>query len=534
MFISSLHIERFRPFNKNDFKIGKYVTAIAGFNCTGKSTILGLLGHCGELKGYKPLLHSGFRAELSEIIKFSDNHDKKISDIGTITFEDLSGAANSGYPDSISYRSTWQKHGDSKRYRIIPKKTSLRPKEKKVTWPTLYLGLGRLYPIGESDHVEETRLAGKLSDVEKHFILDNMVSILSSNEQPNDFTAASIAETRKKKAIGLNTDNYDYLCNSAGQDSLGQILIAVLSFKRLKEQLGDQWHGGLLLIDELDATLHPLAQNKLVKFLYDQAQNIGMQVVFTTHSLGLLDYLCKRTEYNSDIGVNNYEVTYIKNANGPIEVNQNPPFEVIFNDLMATYEALDSRKLSVFSEDEESRFFIQKLLEKYAYRFNLLEASFGWASLLGMLASDYGNFCRFVYVLDGDVDDGKIAEYAQKVPVLDFKCVVKLPGGKRPEQVLWEYLDSMQADHPFLEWGNSRGYSIRSLKENGPDSGRYKQYSEDRNKYKYWFKDNKPLASKVFDFWYVDHKTIVDEFVKDFITAYNWVALKCFIPKIVF
>ena len=78
MIIKNLYIENFRLFKQHDLKIGKYVTAIAGFNATGKSTILGLLGHCGQLRGHKPLLHSRFRTELSEILKFSVKHDDEV------------------------------------------------------------------------------------------------------------------------------------------------------------------------------------------------------------------------------------------------------------------------------------------------------------------------------------------------------------------------------------------------------------------------------------------------------------------------
>jgi len=324
----------------------------------------------------------------------------KIPVIGTITFEDVPSGMPAKYPSSISYRSTIQ---EGNRYRIIPKKTDTRATETKISWPTLYLGLGRLYPVGESEDVQETPLVKKLSGAEKKFVLDNMDSILSTNEHPKDFTTASISETPKKKAVGLITDKYDYLCNSAGQDNLGQILVTILSFRKLKEQLEDQWRGGLLLIDELDATLHPLSQNKLVKFVYDQASELGMQVVFTTHSLGLLDYICNKTEYNSSTAVNNYELIYIKNANGPIEVSRNPSFEAIYNDLMATYHSLDSRKLPTFSEDAEARLIITKVLEKYSHRFNLLEAPFGCDPLLGMLSSDYNNFSHYLYILDGDV-----------------------------------------------------------------------------------------------------------------------------------
>jgi len=376
-------------------------------------------------------------------------------------------------------------------------------------------------------------LVKKLSDTEKKFILTNMDSILSTNEHPKDFTTASISETPKKKAVGLITDKYDYLCNSAGQDNLGQILVAILSFRKLKEQLADKWRGGLLLIDELDATLHPLSQNKLAKFVYDQASELGMQIIFTTHSLSLLDYICKKTEHNSGTTANNYELIYIKNANGPIEVTQSPSFEAIYNDLMATYHAHDLRKLPIFSEDAEARYFISKLLGKYAHRFNLLEAPFSHDSLLGMRTSDYNNFCRYLYIVDGDVPDDKIAKYAKKVAPAPLGCIMKLPGSKRPEQVLWEYIESMQPGHPFLEWGDQYGYTIRSFKENSPHhSDKYKQFQDDRNKYKNWFKDNEQLINDIFSFWCADNKVMIDKFIADFIETFNWVATKSFIPKI--
>ncbi len=80
-------------------------------------------------------------------------------------------------------------------------------------------------------------------------------------------TNYSIGETDKKSGIGISTDYYDYLTNSSGQDNLGQILLALLSFRKLKEEQGDSWNGGILLIDEIDATLHPAAQSKLITLL---------------------------------------------------------------------------------------------------------------------------------------------------------------------------------------------------------------------------------------------------------------------------
>ena len=74
--------------------------------------------------------------------------------------------------------------------------------------------------------------------------------------------------------------------------------IAVLSFRRLKEQYGQDYKGGILLIDELDATLYGFSQEKLVEYLWQAAGIYKIQIVFTTHSPIILKCVnkCQRKE----------------------------------------------------------------------------------------------------------------------------------------------------------------------------------------------------------------------------------------------
>jgi len=532
MFIRELYIKEFRLFHDNNFKLGRYITAITGFNATGKSMVLGLLGHCGELKPrkFKPLLQGAFKAELSEILKFSD-YDRRITNLGRIKFTDYPG--NGKYPSELLLRSFWQKYSKGKRYRIIPKRTTEWTSSGKIDWPTLYLGLGRLYPLGESLNVTKIRPSGKLSVEEDEFIISNMKSIFSMREDFKDFTVASIAETNKKRGVGFNTDTYDYLSNSAGQDNLGQILMAILSFKRLKTQLGSDWNGGLLVVDELDAALHPLAQNKLLDVLYHQAEEIGIQIIFTSHSLGLLEYICTKTDHNDANAINDYELVSLTNANGPVEVDQNPSYDLIYKELMATYRAPYMRKISIFSEDKEARYFISKLLDKYSYRFKLLEVSLGKDQLFKLLTDDYSNFSQFIYILDGDVEQEEIDNHTAKLAPYKVKCMLKLPGCKRPEQVIWEYLQQLPPTHPlFSGWGRKMGYSKRSIDEGGPSSTNYKGTNIEREKYKQWFSDNIQLVETIFEYWRQDNKDVADKFTNDFIEVFNWTAQRCCIPII--
>ena len=45
----------------------------------------------------------------------------------------------------------------------------------------------------------------------------------------------------------------------------------------------------ILLIDELDATIHPGLQFKLLKLLNEFSKDYKIQIFFTTHSLSLLE-----------------------------------------------------------------------------------------------------------------------------------------------------------------------------------------------------------------------------------------------------
>lgn len=162
--------------------------------------------------------------------------------------------------------------------------------------PVIYLGLSRLFPIGEAneDSIKANKI--KFDDEQKKWFIEKYTEILSIYDNIADINNFSIGETDKKKGVGIETDKYDYLTNSSGQDNLGQILMSVLSFKRLK-YTREEWTGGLVLIDEIDATLHPAAQKRLIDLLVKEAKTNDIQVVVTTHSSDLLKHICTKTAY---------------------------------------------------------------------------------------------------------------------------------------------------------------------------------------------------------------------------------------------
>ena len=59
---------------------------------------------------------------------------------------------------------------------------------------------------------------------------------------------------------------------------------------------------------------YPAAQINLVEFLYEQAMELDLQIVATTHSLRLLEYLLKRYEierYNKHTTFYDTEIIYL-------------------------------------------------------------------------------------------------------------------------------------------------------------------------------------------------------------------------------
>ena len=408
-----LKLNDFRQFKNMNILLGKNITVLAGRNSTGKSTILGVLANSGELKKKDGTTYSNrrFRAEFSEIFHGSKKYDASGSDRIQIDIVD----ENDNIIDYRKFRTAWQNEKGKDRFRVIPIKflDGGKKTEAKMQIPVSYLGLSRLFPIGEAN--EEKIVKNKINfmdDKQKNWFIEQYKQILSLYDTVTDISNYSIGETDKKKGVGIETDKYDYLTNSSGQDNLGQILMAILSFKRLKLQRED-WTGGLLLIDEIDATLHPAAQKRLIDLLIKEAKINNIQVVVTTHSSDLLKHICNKTVHNSDSKNNNVELYYFTNGNRHLEMRRNPEYSTIENDLLVESMLQNANKVKIYSEDAENRWFIKKLVPEYLPYVDMLDVKIGCDQLLSLYTGDVSYFGNVLIVLDGDVADKICNDFAQ-------------------------------------------------------------------------------------------------------------------------
>lgn len=534
--LKRIHINDFRIFKDKEIILGKQLTVLAGGNATGKSTVLGMLGNSCELKQNiaKTYLNKSFRAEFSEIFKGSMLHDLS----GSNKYEIFLSDANGIETDSRKFRVAWQtlKTKSYKRFRLIPDGiVNGKKSNEKFKIPVYYLGLSRLYPVGEAN-IEgmKTRTVIFKTEEDKNWYISNYKHILSLKDAISDISGSTLSETSKKTGIGVNTEKYDYLTNSAGQDNIGQILLAMLSFMKAREKMGENWSGGLFLIDEIDAALHPSAQNKLIDSLISFSRETGVQVVFTTHSLSLLEYVATKTSHNNNDKNNNIELNYFSTANIHLDIDRNIDFQCIKNDLLVQ-ASITKPKIKVYSEDAEARWFLKHLLPQCILdRIQLIDHTIGCEELIHLMNADSDYFANNLIVFDGDVDDNK----KNKIKLKQLGNYINLPGNNQnPEEVFYEYLRSLNDEHPY--WGatitRTLGFTITYFTEHNP-SNEHEYSGEKRVRYKKWFNEHLEgfESTDLFEYWKVDNRDKTKDFVSDFVSVFNKIAKRTCLPQIIY
>lgn len=223
--LKRIDIHKYRGFHDVSFSLGTRLTIIAGQNGTQKTTLLGMLtqiftlGKENPMGNEKPLIGGNYRSDFVNKFKFSPEFDKAGDHEWTLRFEGL---------DDFTVESIWR---DKKKGSIrFWQKGTRELGSGYIQYPVLYLSLRRLFPLGEDSKVVESN-GVELTEAEKKEYKrfhDSVLFNVYDEAQP------LYLEGVEKRTIGVNTPSYDWRANSAGQDNLGKIVLALFSFKRLK------------------------------------------------------------------------------------------------------------------------------------------------------------------------------------------------------------------------------------------------------------------------------------------------------------
>lgn len=530
--VNCLKISEFRRFKDVTIPFGSNVTLIAGQNGTSKSTLLGMLAqpfsfgvvrgktagkpdnsrytnnyHGLTLSSYTDFAGKHFMYNCDDVFRLSKQYDTNDSTYQYETvLSDIVGSASSPLTDNTLFtRNRGRTTAKGVRFVTGPG-ASHKSGEGNFPHPVIYLGLNRLWPLAEVDTCTFTKDA--LSDADRKWYVQQYNNILCLDEHNN---SAKFMDTReKRKFVTPESNDYDGESCSAGQDNLGQLLTAILSFQHLKKQLGKQYRGGMLLVDELDATLHAFSQDKLLELLCEVSDKLGLQIIATTHSLRLLE-----KAYQSPLK-KRINVLYLANMDGTISKQDFSTYQEISDHLKVEATPPSTtrpQKVSVMLEDKEGQYLFRQIcgskLSRYISVGNITSFGAGDLKNLGVLSTKLPELQDIILVPDGDM-----ATTWSNPP----KNLLALPGGKRPETLIYRHLFSMSDSDSF--WGTpsttyTRQFAITSKGGDSLTKGDGKKWVKD------WFNEQSPHwgrgNQKVFKSWVHAHKQECLEFCKKFI-----------------
>lgn len=400
--------------------------------------------------------------------------------------------------------------------------------------PVIYLGLARLFAFGEfQDDSAVEKLKDRLPDsyqIEVAEIYKELtgisISTLSLQKMGNIKTRADFISD----SLGIDSNTI-----SAGEDNILIIITAMVSLKYYFESINSTREvESVLLIDEIDATLHTSLQFKLLDLLRKYSINYKIQVIFTTHSLSLLEYSLKSKD----------NVIYlIDNINTVLKMDCPDIYKIkMYLHGITRDNIYINKAIPIFTEDKEARLFLNILFDYFEEHkpafsrvrrfFHLVDVNIGANNLINIFSDSYllNSTMRSICILDGDQN----SDYS--------KYIITLPGGESPEEMIMNYSiilfdndDDFWIDETILDLNYGKityrdnilpdikgiSDSIRELRDNGKSTHGVK-----RQKNKEVFNKHQLFFRLLFKHWVNndEYSEAVEKFYKDLNVMFKKVA----------
>lgn len=540
MIIKSIEIEKFRAFEQASFSLGKRITAISGRNATQKTTVLGMLGQpftitakdhpmygCKTIDGYN------FRSQFREKFKISPIHDI----IGEHRWK--LNLHNGVYEqDYFSVESIARRQAGREPTLRFWNAESRAKGAGYVQLPVYFLSLSRLFPIGEIGKTQE--IPTTLTPEELTYCINNYRTILSIQDIQGTPIVGLEKGSSSRTFAGVSDNTHDIFTNSAGEGNITRIILAVLSFKRLKEQYPRDYKGGILLIDELDATLYGFSQTKLIDYLWQAAGEFKIQIIFTTHSPIILKCVNKlqRREYqrrgiNLPLFAYDSSIVYLepqydgtgKRTIMPRNVTTSSELNVVLNDINLSIPG-GGGKLNVYCEDTRAISFLQFVLAG-SLGINLdqvmtfVDINLGWPNYVQLAEKGVPEFLNNVIVLDGDVPQKP--EYGNKQRIVEAAGnFLFLP------LVIEKGMFELLKDHAaFLRFQSSLPRGVTFAYDVCFNSWPLSADNYGSLDFKQWFTHVETAIGDsgiLYSFWCAENRALVETFVEQFILVFNLLA----------
>lgn len=468
-YISSASFKNFRIIKDISFEPAKCLNVFAGKNGTAKSTILGMIAqgfsfnprvvdgkskteyNSIKSKNQKDNDDNKFIEEYEKLLTYNGKNFESVvnehfklspSDVTRKKHAEITLASNRNNKPNVSFMIESNEYTDRKNPRLVTRRItdpandeSTDTSSSNLLFPVIYLGLNRVTPIVQASGLKQTTY--DLPDADKNEIFDLYQSILLK-DYSNNFKA--ISNDRDKRTAAFIPEERSIEMISSGEDNLGQILLALYSFKKLKNQYSD-YQGGILLIDEIDVTLYPAAQLKLINVIYTKAKEFGIQVFCTTHSLELIDYAMElKLSPNNRNFINLFNLCNKKNE---LDITPITNVNEVHNQfLVASDKPTITEKIPVYFEDKEAIFVFKSLVtnKHVTSKLNIQnQFSLGCSELIKLNRFKIAEFTsNSIVCLDGDNNVPKSMKNYISLPS---------PDSYPPERFVFEILNNSQSDY---------------------------------------------------------------------------------------
>lgn len=466
--IRRLHVNQYRKIKNMDFDFTPGLNAISGTNGTCKTSLLHLFSNsfqavtrsCSWLTDAKCLqIINAVNAITNPKVESLTRGDQKYNDpahgVSGILF-----TVDYFNRDSLGFR----RHNSSLNSRYAVKPMYQRGSGDTLPYcPVIYLGLSRLVPFGEYQNDDAVSNIKKnlpdeyqqeISDIYKRF---THYAISSTNAQ-------KMGDIKTRAEFSSDYEGIDSNTISAGEDNLHIILTALVSLEYYYKSISaSKTVESVLLIDELDATLHPAFQIKLLNLFREFSQQYKIQIVFTTHSMSILEAM---------LNCHDNVIYLVDGMTSVAKMDDLDIYKIKMHLSTLTHDDIYRDKIiPIFTEDEEARFLLDLILSRFEEThpaefcgvrrfFHIVQVSMSAETLTDIFQDSklLRMTMKSICVLDGDHNSCLT------------DCIIALPGksgnvsGNRmsPEQLLFKYADHLYTTDDLF-WTDatvlSKGYS---------------------------------------------------------------------------
>lgn len=378
-YLRKVRLNRVRAFHNEAVDFEFPVTALIGTNGSGKSTVLGAAAIA--YKSVKP----------AQFFPKSSVGDSSMSNWG-IGYEVIDKSKN---VNQTIQRSARFKNAKWARDELLDR-------------PVLHFGIQRTVPAGERKEFKRFATNNyKFSGNHKILAGDvrNQVEKILGKDV-SAFTSADVSSAHTLYVGGDGLVSYSEFHFGAGESSVIRMVSLIESAPE----------NSLVLVEEIENGLHPVAVRRMVEYLIDVAERRSIQSIFTTHSEDAITPLPSEAIWSSSDG---------KVRQGRISIEA----------LRALTGKIEER-IAVFVEDEFAKNWVSGLIRidipsmsEEIGVYALSGDGRAYAVHMGHRDNPAVDRIKSICILDGDSSKSEALE----------KNVIKLPGDV-PESIIFDYV----------------------------------------------------------------------------------------------